>query len=141
MKWDTQPVPHALARFSTNMKVPAFKFKRVHDLQKNVSGSKKKLFEGIASFFKEADCYDGTFTVLSSPESDLIDIWVSVGGKKWGKEAGVPKHVKQGTDQEMGTIEAIAILPRESAVFKGILKCDIQKFINTAQLEGAAWRR
>jgi hypothetical protein len=141
IKWSETPLPGSLANFATAKKIPPFKLKKQLDILKNVAGSKKKFYEGLAAFFKEADMNDGIFTVTDASEKGFGDVWVSVGGKKWGKEAGVPRRIRLNESVDINTIEAVAILPHASAVYEGILKIDIGKFVNTAQREGSAWHR
>lgn len=141
MKWSDTPLPGSLAIFTTTKKIPPFKFKKQIDLLNNIGGNRKKFMTGLASFFKEADAYDGVFQILDDSEVGFGDVWVSVGGKKWGKEAGVPRKLKLGERVDINSIEALVILPHASAVFNGILKIDIGRFVNTGIREGAAWHR
>lgn len=141
LKWGEAPLPGSLAIFMTKKKIPPFKFKKSTELTNNIGGNRKKFVTGLAAFFKECDAYDGIFQILDCSEHGFGDVWVSIGGKKWGKEAGVPKKVKLGESVDINTIEALVILPRACAVFDGCLKIDIMRFLNTGTREGAAWHR
>jgi len=144
MRWSDAPPAsgNPLAQFWTMRKVPAFKFNRPQELMRNIGGSKKKFYEGLASFIKEVDANDGHFSVLNdSSDAGFGDVWVSIGGKKWGKEAGVPRKIVKGETVDVNSIEALVILPHACAVFEGILKIDLGRFVNTGLREGAAWQR
>jgi hypothetical protein len=141
VQWSDKPLPGSLALFTTTKKIPPFKFKKTSELTNNIGINRKKFVTGLAAFFKEADAYDGVFQILDCSEHGFGDVWVSIGGKKWGKEAGVPKHVKLGECVDINTIEAVALVPKACAVFDGLLKIDIMRFLNTGTREGAVWHR
>jgi len=141
MKWSTLPLDGALAYFSTEKKIPAFKMNKHWEICKSIGFNKKRFMEGLATFFKEVDSYGGKFTLLDCGERGFGDVWASVGGKKWGKEAGVPRRLNFNEELDINSYEALAVLPHTSSTFQGILKIDLGKFINSAQREGAVWKR
>lgn len=136
-----EPIAKCLGFFMTKKKIPAFKLKKPVPLATALGFNHKKYVGGVATFFKECDAYDGVFRILDRSNTGFGDVWVSVGGKKWGKEPGVPRKIQDGEDVDINSIEAAVILPHNSAVFDGVLKLDINRFVNTGIREGAAWHR
>jgi hypothetical protein len=141
VKWSTAPLPKALAIFYTSKKIPAFKMKSQSELLNNIAGNRKKFVSGLASFFKEADTYDGHFQVLEVGDAGFGDVWVNIGGKKYGKEPGVVRQVHPGEIVDINSIEALCILPHSCAVFSGVSKLDFMRFLNTGTREGSVWHR
>ena len=141
IKWSNEPLPGSLALFMTKKKIPPFKFKTPTELINNIDHNRKKFVNGLAAFFKETDSYDGTFQILDNSDHGFGDVWLCIGGKKWGKVPAMLRKVQLGEIVDISTVEAVALVPRASLVFNGLLNIDFMRFLNTGTREGAVWHR
>lgn len=132
LHWSDSAVPGALLSFTPKKSVPEFKMTqnagRLELMRTNQN--KTKFLEGVTHFIKEAGMFDSDVVLLTN---DHFDLYYCNGNKV--------KQMKKGESVSTASIGALAAVPKHDDVFKGVQNIDVGKFVNTAQREGAAWKR
>ena len=133
LQWSDSTVSGALAFFSPRKTVPAHKKTqnagRV-ELIRGIAANKHKMLEGVVVFVKEAAIWDSD---VKSIDNQYFDIWYCQGGSV--------KGLSPGSTVGIGKTNALAVMPHGNTSFKGVQKIDVNNFVNTANREGAVWKR
>ena len=130
--WSEQSVTGALAYFRPRKAVPEHKKTQNAgrlELIRGIASSKKKMYEGVIHFVKEAVLLDGDIKQFDNQHFDI-----------WYYNGTIVNPLKVNEVLPSSKIKALAVLPHQNASFKGVKKIDVDQFVNTALREGAAWK-
>lgn len=132
LHWADEKVPGALAYFAPSKPVPQHKKTQNAgrmELIRGIGSNKKKMYEGVTHFVKEAALFNGDLVQF---DDSFFDMWYYDGSSVHAVNKGKPVPCSR--------IRALAVLPHQNASFDGVQKTDIIQFANTAAREGACWK-
>ncbi|GBG32749.1 Hypothetical Protein FCC1311_089742 [Hondaea fermentalgiana] len=123
---------NAWAYFRPQKKVPAYKYtqnKGRMDILK-ISGDKKKIYDGVAQFIKDAVTYRATFVPL-----DHSEIKFDMYGLTYELTV-FPFNL--GQEYSTNRLEAVAVVPHSSLAYEGITKTSRGYFLSTGNKAGVS---